>query len=134
MKKIETLDELIAEKKRLNALAKQMEGKIQQDLRYFSNRIQPLLSVFDGSNSTGKMSSLLLKGATAIVPLILSRRKTNANVPKASPWIALGSTALGLLADGLANGLVEKVEHFIGSLGKKNKNRKHRKHRLRRCK
>ncbi|MDR0660673.1 MAG: hypothetical protein LBG19_07715 [Prevotellaceae bacterium] len=132
MKKIETLEDLMAEKKQLNVVAKQMEDGLQEDFQYFSNRIQPFLSIFDGSGSSGKMSSLLLKVATAVVPLLLSRRKAKTGIASASsPWMALGTTALGLLADGQANGLIEKISSFFG---KKKKKRKHRKHRLCRCK
>lgn len=134
MRKIETLEDLIAEKKQLNAVAKQMEEGLQEDFQYFSNRIQPFLSIFDGSGSSGKISSLLLRGATAIVPLLLSRRKPKVEaVSGTSPWMALGTTALGLLASGQANGLINKVTNFFGSFGKK-KQRKHRRHRLCRCK
>ena len=135
MKKIETLEDLQAERKRLNVVAKQMEDDLQEDFKYFSGRIQLLLSIFDGSGSLGKMSSLLFKGATTIVPLLLSRRKTAVGATTAaSPWMALGTTALGLLAGGQANGLIEKVSGFFRSLGKRKKAHKHRKHRLCRCK
>ncbi len=134
MKKIETLEELVAERKRLNVVAKRMEDDLQEDFQYFSNHIQPFLSIFDGSKSSGKMSSLLLKGATTIVPLLLSSRKAKAAAPMVSPWMALGTTALGLLAGGQASGLIEKVSGFFHSFGKKKKAHKHRKHNLCRCK
>lgn len=135
MKKIETLEDLRAERERLTIAAKQMEDGLQEDFQYFSNRIQPLLSIFDGSSSSGKLSSLLLKGAATVVPLLLSRRKSTTGIPIAasSPWMALGTTALGLLAGGQASGLLEKVGHIFGSFKKKKKSKKHRRHRLCRC-
>lgn len=133
MKKIETLEDLVAERNRLNLVAKQMEDRIQEDFQYFSNRIQPIFSIFDGSSSSSKMSSLLLKGATTILPLLLSKRKSPTTTASPSPWVALGTTALGLLAGGQANGLIGKVGEFFQSLGKKKKNKKRRRHRLCRC-
>lgn len=134
MKKIETLEDLKTERKRLNIIARQIEDEIQEDFQYFSNRIQPFLSIFDGSSSSGKITSLLFKGATAIIPFLLSRKKAPATKSATSPWMALGTTALGLLAGGQASGLLSKVGEFFHSFGKKKKSRKYRKHNLCRCK
>lgn len=129
MKKIETLEDLVAERKRLNVVAKRMEEGLQDDFRYFSNHIQPFFAIFDRSSLSGKMSPLLLKGAATIIPLLLSSRKAKAATPTASPWSVLGATALGLLAGGQAGELIGKVSTLFRSFGKKNI-KKRRRHRL----
>lgn len=130
MKKIETLEELKAERCRLNVVAKQMENELQDDFQHLSSRIQPFLSIFGDSKPSGKVSSLLLKEAIAILPLLLSRRKVKART-SATSWMTLGATALGLLAGRKVDGLLEKIAGFLGSFGKKKK--KYRRHQLCRC-
>lgn len=125
-RKIETLEDLKVERARLNGVAQQIESELQEDFQYFSNRIQPFLSIFDGSSSSGKISSLLLRGASTIVPLLLSRHKSKPSTPTiaASPWIALSSMALGLLASRQTGGLIQKIGQIFGSYRQRKKKRR----------
>ena len=129
MKKIETLEQLKAEKQRLNIAARQMENELQEDFKYFSSRIQPLLSIFDGSSSSGQTSSLLLKGVAAVVPLLLSQRKSDKSTPsKPSPWLAIGSTVLGLLVSKQGFELLGKLGGVFNSFKSQRKKRKYKHH------
>lgn len=119
MKKIETLEELRAERERLNGVARQMENKLQGDFSYFSNHIQSFFSIFSNSNPLKITSQLLLKSALTTIPFLLSKRKAKSKATPPSPWAALGTTALSLLASGQIGDLLGKATDLLSSFGKK---------------
>lgn len=128
MRKVENVEQLQAEKARLNIAARQIEDGLQEDFSYFSRHLQPILSIFD--RKPGKTSSLLWTGVTTIVPLLLAGRKAKS---AASPLMFLGTTALSFLMGEKSQDMLSSIVSMFSKRKHKPASRKHRYHRLCRC-
>ena len=109
MRKLETIEELYAEKAALQRAARELENNLTFKVREISKRMNPLFMIFDFVNF--RDSSGILKSVIPFLPVIgkMLNKKT-------SVWATLGMIA----AEILINRTNVKIgEKFFGMIGRR---------------